>query len=212
MVLPHGEYRMFDKPDPANGRPGDAAWYKDREVSDHINEPGHRQRLLQAVELILDIGAYNDIRTLSDWGAGNGGLLNELHGIEGLEAFGYDMSPNNVKWGVEKYGVKLMECDVVNGRPQAADIVVLTEFLEHLVDPHDLIRRLYLNWPLLEDRSPKFIVASVPGFEDPRKPYEYHLWCWHGSSFADMFTRIGWKVQRHFFRADCGTQFLVASR
>ena len=54
MVLPHGEFRMFDKPDYTNGRPGDAAWYANREVSDHIHEPGHRERLLQAAELVLE--------------------------------------------------------------------------------------------------------------------------------------------------------------
>jgi hypothetical protein len=75
------------------------------------------------------------------------------------------------------------------------------------VDPQGLVAQLRV----MTD-NPRFIVASVPGFEDPRNPYEFHLWVWHGNSFADMFTRIGWKVQRHFFRADCGTQFVVASR
>lgn len=208
MVLPHGEYRMFDKPDPKNGRPGDAEWYKDRPVSDHINEPGHRQRLLQASELVQDVLHYTNEATISDWGAGNGGLLHEFKKLT-LEAWGYDMSPLAVAHGIQKYGVELSELDVTEVRPKrmAGNVVVLTEFLEHLENPHELVRQIFTLYP-----QAQFVVASVPGFEDPRKPYEYHLWCWHGSSFADMFTRIGWKVQRHFFRIDCSTQFLVASR
>jgi hypothetical protein len=205
------EFRLFDKPDYKAGRPGDAAWYKDRAVSDHINEPGHRERLLQAVELIQDICSSEDISTLSDLGAGNGGLLNELKVECGdLTTWGYDMSPLAVKWGVEKYGVNLANEDVVEAGGRYGDIVVMTEFLEHLVQPHEMVWDIFHRKTVLQEAQ--FIVASVPGFEDPRNPYIYHLWAWHGSSFADLFTRIGWKVQRHFFRGDCGTQFLVASR
>jgi len=200
---------MFDKPDYAAGRPGDAAWYKDREGSDHINEPGHRQRLLQATDLILERFDYGKATRVSDFGAGNGGLLHEVkERNQSISCWGYDMCPWNVKWANEKYGVyvRCLDVTVWDERIEYGDCVVLTEFLEHLVDPHGLVAGI------LSRREVLSVVASVPGFEDPRKPYEYHLWCWHGSSFADMFTRIGWKVQRHFFRADCGTQFLVASR
>ena len=146
--------------------------------------------------------------TISDWGAGNGGLLHEFKKLT-LDAWGYDMSPLAVAWGRGRYGVDLTELDVTEHRParRAGNVVVLTEFLEHLENPHQLVSHIHRLY-----KDAQFIVASCPGFEDPRKPYEYHLWCWHGSSFADMFTRIGWKVQRHFFRVDCGTQFLVASR
>lgn len=207
MVLPHGEYKMFDKPDYAAGRPGDAAWYKDREAADHINEPGHRQRLLQAVELILERFDHGQANTVSDWGAGNGGLLHELK-EHNIHSWGYDVCPANVKWAQEKYGVHVKCIDLTQWPEyrRVGTCVVLTEFLEHLVDPHSIVQRLY------DDHRVLSVVASVPGFEDPRKPYEYHLWCWHGSSFADMFARIGWKVQRHFFRVDCGTQFLVGRR
>ena len=202
------EFRLFDKPDYAAGRPGDAAWYKDRAVSDHINEPGHRQRLLQASELVQDVLHDTNEATISDWAAGNGGLLHEFKKLT-LDAWGYDMSPLAVAYGRDKYGVDLTELDVTEVRParRAGNVVVLTEFLEHLEEPHKLVHqilRLYADT--------QFIVASVPGFEDPRNPYEYHLWCWHGDSFAKMFERIGWKIEQHFFRPDCGTQFLVARR
>lgn len=206
MMLPGGEFKLFEKPDYAAGRPGDAAWYKDRAVSDHINEPGHKQRLLQALDLVIEICAIYDIETISDLGAGNGGLLSHMQHI-GPKCWGYDMSPLAVKDGIERYKVDLRLLDIIELFDfEVGEIVVMTEYLEHLVRPHDLVNCLFLR------KNTKFIVASVPGFEDVKKPYEFHLWSWHGTAFADMFTRIGWKVERHFFRADCSTQFLVARR
>src|ERR1035437_363003 len=207
MLLPHGEFKLFDKPDYRAGRPGDAAWYKDRAVSDHINERGHRERLLQALELVLELFDRGHANTVADWGAGNGGLLHELWKM-GIKSWGYDMSPLAVEWGRAKYGVDVSVLDVTKWSMErkAGDIVVLTEFLEHLVDPHDLVRQLHTM------AAARLIVASVPGFEDPTNAYEFHLWAWHGDTFAKMFERIGWKVQRHFWRPDCGTQFLVAGR
>ena len=205
------EFRLFDKPDYKAGRPGDAAWYKDRAVSDHIREPGHRQRLLQAYELICPLLQWTTDGTVSDWGAGNGGLLHELmvgHNEVGT-CWGYDMSPLAVKWGVEKYGVDLSVLDVTKWSEtrKAGNIVVLTEFLEHLVDPHDLVRQITGMTDVAQ-----FVVASVPAAEDPRNPYEFHLWAWHEDSFAKVFELFGWRIWRHFYRLDCGTQFLVVGR
>jgi hypothetical protein len=206
------EFKLFSKPDYANGRPGDAAWYRDRAVSDHINETGHRERLLEALNLIGD--AIEQVKlssypyTLSDFGAGNGGLLAQVKKkFWGINAWGYDLSPKAVEWGKEKYTVDLRCDDVLSNPIDIGSIVVLTEFLEHIVDPHGMLKRLHLSF------DPQWIVASSPGFESPGKQYEYHLWSWYqGDSFAKMFEREGWRVRRHFFRADCGTQFLLASR
>ena len=92
MVLPHGEFRMFDKPDYTNGRPGDAAWYANREVSDHIHEPGHRERLLQAAELIQSVLPLTNEGTVADYACGNGGLLHELKKLS-MDAFGIRYEP-----------------------------------------------------------------------------------------------------------------------
>jgi len=198
------EFRLFDKPDYKAGRPGDAEWYKDRAVADHVNEPGHRTRLFQALELIVGEFDQGRANTVSDLGAGNGGLLHELKKLN-ISSWGYDMSPLAVEWGQNEYGVEIECRDIIEDKIRLGETVVCTEFLEHLVDPHALISWLF-------NQGPQSIVASVPGFEDPRNPYEFHLWAWHGPSFADMFTRAGWKVRRHFFMPSCGTQFLVAGR
>lgn len=184
-------------------------------------------RLLEAKTLVRDILFSTSIRsgphriqtiaTLSDWGAGNGGLLHELRqtldfipdGSVPLDTkprmWGYDLCPDNVRYGVEKYGLDLKLMNVVSSEPEAADVVVLTEFLEHLVNPHELLGKLGATLT-------RWLVASTPGFEDYQNFYPYHLWAWTGDSFAQMFERIGWKVKRHFTVAECGTQFLVAEK
>jgi len=202
------EFKLFTEP-----QFHDEKWYVDREAADHIHqEGGHRMRLLEALGLIEHIVLYDDLEleTLADWGAGNGGLLSEIRtkpwGLN-LKTWGYDLCPANVQWGKEKYGLQMDLMNVVTGEPKRGEIVVLTEFLEHLVDPHRIVNQLLEAPPLGECR---WVVASSPGFEDPNNHYEYHLFAWTVDSFARMFERAGWIVRRHYHYHFCGTQFLVA--
>ncbi len=197
------EYKLFGTP-----QFHDAAWYQSREAADHINDPSHRIRLLEALRLIHHIIECEDLelKTLADWGAGNGGLLSEFKKNDhGMKYWGYDLCPANQQYGCEKYCVDIQLIDIVEGDPVPGEITVLTELLEHLVSPHDLLDRL-----LHPEPQCRWIVASTPGFEDFRNHYEYHLWAWTGDSFADMFSRANWDVVRHFTRAEAGTQFIVA--
>jgi len=203
------EWKLFGTP-----QFHDEAWYQDREAVDHIHQDGpnlgHRLRLLEALKLIDHIVTLDDLelKTLADWGAGNGGLLSEVAKKHPqLKIHGVDLCPANVAYGRKKYGLDLTLENIVDGDPRRGEIIVLTELLEHLVSPHDLVQGILEDPPIGETR---WIVASTPGFEDFRNHYEYHLWAWTGDSFADMFTRAGWVVKRHFTRAEAGTQFVVA--
>jgi len=203
------EFKLFGTP-----QFHDAAWYQSREAADHINDPSHRIRLLEALRLIHHIIEREDLelKTLTDWGAGNGGLLSEFKKNDhGMKYWGYDLCPANVEYGIEKYGVDVKLVDIVEGDPVIGEITVLTELLEHLVSPHDLLERLL--HPMNTDEGVaecRWIVASTPGFEDFQHHYIYHLYAWTGDSFAQMFSRVGWYVTRHFTRAEAGTQFVVA--
>lgn len=203
------EYKLFDVP-----KYHDEAWYVGREAVDHIHQDGpnlgHRIRLLEALKLIDDIILRQDLemKTLADWGAGNGGLLSEVAKRHPqLKVWGYDLCPQNVLDGKERYGLDLSLENIVEGDPKRAEIVVMTELLEHLVDPHRMIEELREAPPIGEVR---WIVASTPGFETPQQYYPYHLYCWTENSFAIMFERAGWVVKRNFAVPMCGTQFLVA--
>jgi len=203
------EYKLF-----GTAQFHDAAWYESREAADHINDPAHRIRLLEALRLIYHIIEREDLelKTLADWGAGNGGLLSEFKKNDhGLKSWGYDLCNANVQEAVNKYGVDVSLVDIVEGDPVPGEITVLTELLEHLVSPHDLLDELLHPRKTDEGIAEcRWIVASTPGFEDFQHHYEYHLFAWTGDSFADMFQRANWDVVRHFTRAESATQFIVA--
>lgn len=185
-----------------------AEWHKDRQVADHINEPGHRERLLETLALAQEFRPMN-ADGLSDWGAGNGGLLHELkEKIPLLRSWGYDLMPSNVDYAKTIYEVDVQLMDIVKGEPIAGGSVILTEILEHLVHPHRLLRSL------VHQRLRKFaefVIASSPAFETPEHHYEFHLWAWTNESYRLMFERAGYRVLRHFVTACNGTQFIVAT-
>lgn len=182
-----------------------AAWHKDRELADHIHQPGHRERLLETadiIEYLIPKLAKAPNHTVADWGAGNGGLLHELkrRGRVDISSWGYDLMPENIRHANAVYGVDVSMMDIVTGGPREAHVVVLTEILEHLVRPHELLSKLNREW----------IIASSPAFEDHQRHYEFHLWAWTAESYARMFERLGFKVHCHYVLGSCGTQFVVA--
>lgn len=199
------EYKLFGETPQFH----DAEFYKDRPVSDHINEPNHQPRMLRALREVQYLVKDFPIHSLADFGAGNGGFLHEVRKRHPhLRVWGYDMQPSNIAWAKEKYGVNVYSSDITNptAAADAADIVVLTETLEHLVDPHQVLRNLIAEIGI----DIRYIVASSPANETPEHHYEFHLWAWTETSFPDMFTAAGWTVEKHF--VDQGTQFVVASR
>ena len=193
------ECKLFTKP-----QFHDEEFHKDREVADHIHEQGHRERLLEVRDLIVDICTDAALPSLSDWGAGNGGLLSELKRVlPGLRTWGYDISPKAVRFAREEYGVDVTFLNIAEGVGEAGSIVVMTEILEHVIRPHELVKKArttHTSW----------VVASSPVGETPQRHYEFHNWCWLGDSYALLFERAGWKVERHYAMASCGTQFVVA--
>src|SRR5882762_7915860 len=96
------EYKLFGVP-----QFHDKSWYESREAADHINDPSHRIRLLEALRLIYHIIEHDNaplepLSTLADWGAGNGGLLSEFKKNDhGMKYFGHDLCPANVEYAVK---------------------------------------------------------------------------------------------------------------
>lgn len=201
------EFKLFTKP-----KYHDEAWYRDREQADHIHQEGHRERLIEAVERVEQLykEAFGGLN-VCDLGCGNGGLLKTLRDRNpDMELHGYDLCPDNVKHAQNVYGVSVQLEDFTNPlrwpNLELGGIVVLTEVLEHLVEPHRLIEMLR--------RHPgvRFIVASSPAAETPAHHYEFHIWAWTGDSYAKMFERAGWKIDRHYSLGVVSTQFVVAHR
>ena len=195
-------FKYFDQP-----KFNDAAFYHDRPVSDHIHESGHRERLLRCladVAFLFDIDKQS--RSMTDLGCGNGGLMWEFSKrFPDSPTWGYELSPLAVQYGKDHYRVDITHIDFVNAlddQLRFGDVIVMSEVLEHLIDPVAMLKRL-------RGRS-RWIVASCPSQEDDKQHYEFHLWAWDMGSFLRMFEKLGYQVILHYSTPLISSQFLVA--
>lgn len=179
------EYKVFDKP-----HSHDAEFYKNREMADHINQEEHRPRLLRVAEEVIKLS--DDIKTIGDFGCGNGGLIDYLSKeLPDKVIYGYDMQPSNVEYA-KKMGRNVEFKDFINEEVVYPELLIITETLEHLPDPHGLLRKLTL-------KGVKYIIASTPAYETYAYHAPFHLWVWTENSFKDVFTDNGWDVSQHYF-------------
>ena len=163
-----------------------AAWYEGRERAPHLEQDGHRQRIELTAEFVRSLADGYGLRSVSDLGCGDGGLLSLL-ASSGLSAWGYDLSPEAVKGAVER-GVTAYQMDVVNDWPSLGDLAVAGEMLEHLVNPHAFVRRLRSGCA--------YAVASSPFTETAASHYEFHTWAWDLEGYRALFENSGWRVVR----------------
>jgi trans-aconitate methyltransferase len=204
VVLRMTEYRFFE---------GDVAhvstyeFHVDRERVAHLEQDMHRPRLLKARDFILDLAAAApDASTLSDLGCGDGGLLSLIWPDIVPFAWGFDFCPaNEIGW--RERNIVARQADVF-GRDWSTvtmgQIVVMTEVLEHLTDPHGVLRRLH------EHSKPRYVVASSPLGETPELHCAEHAWGWGQDDYAKMFNDAGWRVIRH--EIVTGFQVVLAER
>jgi ubiquinone/menaquinone biosynthesis C-methylase UbiE len=180
-------YKTFDTP-----HSHDAEWYKDREAADHINQEGHRHRLMKVKDYVLELVGIDESMTIADFGCGNGGLMREIEkSIPNNKIWGYDLCPANVEDSHQKGNTENIKyLDFVNEVVEFPNIVISTEVLEHLVDPDAFIKRLL-------DNGVEYIVASSPDYETPTYHAPFHLWVFNGDSYKEMFEQQGWEVLEH---------------
>jgi hypothetical protein len=161
-------------------------FHRSREAADHVNQQGHRQRLMKTAGMVCQVLMDNPIiETVIDYGAGNGGLLRLISEWPGVELFGYDFCEANVRQA-ESFGTPVTFRNFIE-QPGSTDLAIMCEVLEHMVDPHGFLRSLDTDW----------IVASVPIGETPEHHYEYHLWGWDDEGFAAAITGAGYDIERH---------------
>lgn len=171
-----------------------AEFHADRERARHLEQAPHRPRLELAAEYVRQAAANlgGDAR-VSDLGCGDGGLLSLLHGEPDIErVWGYDFCPaNEAGWaerGVEAYAQDVFaDLDSV----ELGHIVVMTETLEHLADPHGVLRRLH------RPEGPRWLVCSSPWMENDRQHDACHAWAWDLAGYLKMIQDAGWYIVRH---------------
>ena len=167
-----------------------AEWYVDRDAVAHVDEALHRPRLERAAALAAELSAD----TIVDIGAGDGGFL-ELVGLPAgvTGAYGFDLCPANVAAAARRGvtvtladAVELIELELVI--PASRAVVIATETIEHLLDPHSVLRAL------AETPGVVGLVASSPWTETEGSAYPFHLWAWDEAGYVELLEAAGWRV------------------
>jgi len=193
-----GEWRLFPEGTvPEYTKP---SWYAGRDRAPHLQQGAHRERLIEAAAQVHFAAEAYGLTTVSDLGAGDGGLLSILD--PSLAAWGYDLQQTNVDAARNERGVSVSLGDVVEGwlrlEPDGpmhpirfGDISVCTEMLEHLIDPHWFVKSLVQS---------RVLVASSPWTERPGSAYEFHTWAWDPDGYRALLEQGGYRVVRQELR------------
>lgn len=155
-----------------------------RPAAHHIDEDAHRLRFDKTLEFITSV----DPDSVVDLGAGDGGLLSRL----GCDSWGYDFHVPNVQYAKQTRNVDVREVNFVENIDsiELGSLVVMTEVIEHLEDPHGVLRAL-------ASRGPRMIVCSSPVNETDAFHCEEHVWAWDFEGYEQLLRDSGWEVVRH---------------
>lgn len=191
MPLAVSEWKLFDGDVP---HVSTLEFHQHRERAPHLEQAHHQARLHTAAKLIRrsPVGT-----TFSDLGCGDGGLLSLVQ--EGFhDAWGYDFQPSNAAGWAER-GVRAYAADVFGADRETVvigTVVAMTEVLEHLADPHGVLRWLHEyesgGTPVVET-----LVCSSPVNESGGLHDECHAWAWDAVGYASLVAGAGWTVVDH---------------
>ena len=155
---------------------------------DPAHQIGHAERIEMVVsafdELMLD---HPRIRSITDLGCGDGSFLRRVHGRANVKAWGFDAGRANVQIAQE-HGVNVKRANILEAGLNLGEVVVLTEVLEHLVDPHGLLRSLGGKW----------LIVTSPSGETDQWHYEHHAWAWDTHGFQSMIADAGWTIRETY--------------
>jgi 2-polyprenyl-3-methyl-5-hydroxy-6-metoxy-1,4-benzoquinol methylase len=197
------EYRLFDPADPPEWL--DPKWWRDRPHCDHLGSPtGAHVARLKAAERHARIAALvagsighitADAAPVCDLGAGDGALLSLLPKSLREKSWGYDLIAADVEYAQDVRDVSVTQANIQTGfydyegvPIELSDVVVLTEVLEHMADPHGFLKLLHARPEV------RFVVASSPFQETPEKHEWNHAWCWDTLGYERMFHAAGFEA------------------
>jgi 2-polyprenyl-3-methyl-5-hydroxy-6-metoxy-1,4-benzoquinol methylase len=176
-------------------------WYEGREHAPHAEQAIHRPRMEFVAKVAAKAVELFELTSIVDLGCGDGGLLQMIRAQSSIRAWGYDLQQNNVDHARSVRGVDVRYLDFVDEPIDWGDLTVITECLEHLADPHGMVRRIA--------EHSKAVVASSPSRETAESHDACHAWVWDMDGYRDMFVQAGFRVQSHAEVGGYGFQVIV---
>lgn len=147
------------------------------------DQVGHPERIKMTAELVRRVVLEFGPASISDLGCGDGSLLAELRSLP-VPGWGYDAGWANVDHAVG-FGLDVRHGDILApAELDLGELVVASEVVEHLLDPHGWLRGLPAD----------LLVVTSPSAETDRWHYEHHAWAWDLDGYAELVTGCGWQV------------------
>lgn len=148
--------------------------------------PIHKLRTLVTGGLI----AWMKPSTVCDPACGDASLLQAAHMLHPFQmAYLGDISRPNIEnlRVAFPYRTNIADAtDTLDSIPKV-DLVVLTEFLEHVPDPDSILR--------LARSKAAMLVASSLLSEPADSDNAEHLWAWDAEGYQAMLKNTGWKIE-----------------
>lgn len=171
---------------------GEGAFYSRRYPDGYRHDvwPDHVERVKASVDLIRRYSG--SIRTAADLSAGDAAILRGLPFLE--DAFVGDLNgigaPAALPGAWDGPGVTVLPSGALPGSleslPRPVDLFVLSETLEHLDDPDDLLRALV--------GRTRYLFVSTPVEESHDSGNEEHYWSWNQADVHHMLQDAGWSA------------------
>jgi hypothetical protein len=149
------------------------------------HQRGHAERMEMVAELIGELHEREPIGSVTDLGSGDGSLLVALQPL-GIPSWGYDAGLGNVSVAAA-HGVDVRCGDILAGGLEYGSLIVASEVVEHLLDPHGFVAGL----------PGRRLVLSSPSAENADWHYEHHAWAWDMSGYRRLVEGAGWTVVDH---------------
>lgn len=148
---------------------------------------GHAERTHMTATLASYLISGGDIQTICDLGCGDGTLMALIKARHpSIEIWGIDGGRENVNMARSK-GLDVMQGNILAAETHGVDLVIASEVVEHLLDPHAFIAGIESLW----------MIITSPAHETKTWHYPHHAWAWNRAGYSKMVSRAGWKIVAH---------------
>lgn len=157
-------------------------------------QTGHRERVTMVATMVAELEQV--IAEVIDLGAGDGSLIAAIAAARpGPSVHGYDLGAANLRRAAQTgrdvaYGniVDELEQLLAPGISARFAVIVCTEVVEHLLDPHAFVRRLAAA------SAGRTVILSSPSSENALNHYEHHAWAWDLDGYRQLVEAAGFTV------------------